>query len=94
MCIRDSSYTLIDDKIYFRENSRMYPQELAMTTENRVKGLIEIMDGVRTLLEYQTEDYPDEDIKREQVKLNQLYDRFTKKYGLINSCLLYTSRCV
>lgn len=85
LSVRNFSYTLIDDKIYFRENSRMYPQELAMTTENRVKGLIEIRDCVRTLLEYQTEDYPDEDIKREQVKLNQLYDRFTKKYGLINS---------
>lgn len=85
LTVRNFSYTLIDDKIYFRENSRMYPQELAMTTENRVKGLIEIRDCARTLLEYQTEDYPDEDIKREQVKLNQLYDRFTKKYGLINS---------
>ena len=85
LTVRNFSYTLIDDKIYFRENSRMYPQELAMTTENRVKGLIEIRDCVRTILEYQTEDYPDEDIKREQVKLNQLYDRFTKKYGLINS---------
>lgn len=85
LTVRNFSYTLIDDKIYFRENSRMYPQELAMTTENRVRGLIEIRDCVRTLLEYQTEDYPDEDIKREQVKLNQLYDRFTKKYGLINS---------
>lgn len=85
LTVRNFSYTLIDDKIYFRENSRMYPQELAMTTENRIKGLIEIRDCVRTLLEYQTEDYPDEDIKREQVKLNQLYDRFTKKYGLINS---------
>lgn len=85
LTVRNFSYTLIDNKIYFRENSRMYPQELAMTTENRVKGLIEIRDCVRTLLEYQTEDYPDEDIKREQVKLNQLYDRFTKKYGLINS---------
>ena len=85
LTVRNFSYTLIDDKIYFRENSRMYPQELAMTTENRVKGLIEIRDCVRTLLEYQTEDYPDEDIKREQVKLNQLYDRFKKKYGLINS---------
>lgn len=85
LTVRNFSYTLIDDKIYFRENSRMYPQELAMTTENRVKGLIEIRDCVRTLLEYQTEDYPDQDIKREQVKLNQLYDRFTKKYGPINS---------
>ena len=85
LTVRNFSYTLVDGQIYFRENSRMYPQELAMTTENRVKGLIEIRDCVRTLLEYQTEDYPDEDIKREQVKLNQLYDRFTKKYGLINS---------
>ena len=83
--VKNFSYALKDGQIYFRENSRMYPQELAMTTENRVKGLIEIRDCVRTLLEYQTEDYPDEDIKREQVKLNQLYDRFTKKYGLINS---------
>ena len=85
LTVRNFSYTLIDDKIYFRENSRMYPQELAMTTENRVRGLIEIRDCVRTLLEYQTEDYPDEDIKREQAKLNRLYDAFTKKYGLINS---------
>lgn len=85
LTVRNFSYTLIDDKIYFRENSRMYPQELAMTTENRVRGLIEIRDCVRTLLEYQTEDYPEEDIKREQAKLNRLYDAFTKKYGLINS---------
>ena len=85
LTVRNFSYTLIDDKIYFRENSRMYPQELAKTSESRVKGLIEIRDCVRTLLEYQTEDYPDEDIKREQIKLNRLYDAFTKKYGLINS---------
>ena len=85
LTVRNFLYTLVDDKIYFRENSRMYPQELAMTTENRVRGLIEIRDCVRTLLEYQTEDYPDEDIKREQAKLNRLYDAFTKKYGLINS---------
>ena len=85
LSVRNYSYTLVDGKIYFRENSRMYPQELATTTENRVKGLIEIRDCVRTLLEYQTEDYPDEDIKREQTRLNALYDNFTKKYGLINS---------
>ena len=85
LMVRNFSYTIVDDKIYFRENSRMYPQELAMTTENRVRGLIEIRDCVRTLLEYQTEDYPEEDIKREQAKLNRLYDAFTKKYGLINS---------
>ena len=85
LTVRNFSYTIVDDQIYFRENSRMYPQELAMTTESRVRGLIEIRDCVRTLLEYQTEDYPDEDIKREQAKLNRLYDAFTKKYGLINS---------
>ena len=85
LTVRNFSYTLIDGKIYFRENSRMYPQELATTTENRVKGLIEIRDCVRTLLEYQTEDYPDEDIKKEQYRLNNLYDNFTRKYGLINS---------
>lgn len=83
--VRNFSYTLVDDKIYYRENSRMYPQELPLTTENRIKGLIEIRECVRTLLELQTEDYPDSEIKDEQVKLNRLYDRFTKKYGLINS---------
>lgn len=83
--VKNFSYTLIDDKIFFRENSRMYPQELAKTTESRIKGLIEIRDCVRTLIEYQTEDYPDEDIKKEQDKLNNLYDTFIKKYGLINS---------
>ncbi len=83
--VRNFSYTLVDNKIYYRENSRMYPQELPLTTENRVKGLIEIRECVRTLLELQTEDFPEEDIKQEQVKLNKLYDSFTKKYGLINS---------
>lgn len=83
--VKNFSYTLVDGQIYFRENSRMYPQELAMTTENRVKGLIEIRDCVRTLIEYQTEDFPEEDIKLQQSKLNRLYDTFSKKYGLINS---------
>ncbi|MBO5477252.1 MAG: DEAD/DEAH box helicase family protein, partial [Clostridia bacterium] len=83
--VKNFSYTVVDDKVYFRENSRMYPQELALTTESRVKGLIEIRDCVRTLIEYQTEDFPDEDIKYQQAKLNRLYDAFTKKYGLINS---------
>ena len=83
--VRNFSYTLVDGKIYFRENSRMYPQELALTTESRVKGLIEIRDCVRTLIEYQTEDFPEEDIKYQQSKLNRLYDAFSKKYGLINS---------
>ena len=84
LMVRNFSYTLIDDKVYFRENSRMYPQEVSESMKNRIKGLIEIRDCVRTLIEYQTDDYPDEDIKREQVKLNKLYDGFTKKYGLIS----------
>lgn len=83
--VRNFSYTLVDGQIYFRENSRMYPQDLAKTTENRVKGLIEIRDCVRTLIEYQTEDFPEEDIKIQQEKLNRLYDQFYKNYGLINS---------
>ena len=83
--VKNFSYTIVDDKVYYRENSRMYPQELALTTENRVKGLIEIRDVVRDLIHYQLEDYPDEEIKKQQTKLNDLYDKFIKKYGLINS---------
>ena len=83
--VKNFSYTLIDDKIYYRENSRMYPSDLPITTTNRVKGLIEIRDCVRTLIDMQLEDFPEEDIKNEQYKLNSLYDAFNKKYGLINS---------
>ena len=83
--VRNFSYTIVDDKIYYRENSRMTPVDCSATAENRIKGMIRIRDSVRTLLEMQTEDYPDSDIKAEQEKLNRLYDEFTKKYGLINS---------
>ena len=83
--VRNFSYTVLDDVIYFRENSRMSPVEVSATAENRIKGLIEIRNSVRTLLDLQTEDYPDSDIKAEQESLNKLYDSFTKKYGLINS---------
>lgn len=83
--VRNFSYTVLDDVIYFRENSRMSPVEVSATAENRIKGLIEIRNSVRTLLDLQTEDYPDSDIKAEQERLNKLYDSFTKKYGLINS---------
>ena len=83
--VRNFSYTVLDDIIYFRENSRMTPVEVSATAENRIKGMIAIRDSVRNLIELQTEDYPDEDIKAEQDKLNSLYDNFTKKYGLINS---------
>ena len=83
--VRNFSYKLYDGKIYFRENSRMNPVEASATAENRIKGLIEIRDSVRRLLELQTEDYPDSDIKAEQQHLNKLYDDYTAKYGLINS---------
>lgn len=83
--VKNFSYTVVDGKVYFRENSKMYPQELAITTENRVKGMIELRDCVRKLIDLQINDYPDEDIKKEQLKLNDLYDKFNKKYGLINS---------
>lgn len=83
--VRNFSYTLVDGQIYYRENSRMNPVEVSKTAESRIKGMIELRDCVRTLLEYQTEDYPDEEIKEQQAKLNTLYDAFTRKYGLINS---------
>ena len=83
--VRNFSYTILDDKIYFRENSRMSPVEVSATAENRIKGMIGIRDCVRNLIELQTEDYPDSEIKQAQEKLNTLYDSFTKKYGLINS---------
>ena len=83
--VRNFSYTVLDDKIYFRENSRMSPAIVSATAENRIKGMIGIRDCVRNLIELQTEDYPDSDIKQAQEKLNNLYDAFTKKYGLINS---------
>ena len=83
--VRNFSYTVINNKIYYRENSRMNPVDVSATAENRIKGLIEIRDCVRTLIEYQTEDYPDYEIKKQQDKLNELYDKFSKKYGIINS---------
>ena len=83
--VRNFSYTLVNGQIYYRENSRMNPVEVSKTAESRIRGMIELRDCVRTLLEYQTEDYPDEEIKAQQAKLNVLYDAFTRKYGLINS---------
>lgn len=82
--VRNFSFTVVDGKIYYRENSRMNPVDVSATAESRIKGMIAIRDCVRTLIEYQTEDYPDGDIKAEQEKLNRLYDDFSKKYGLIS----------
>ena len=83
--VRNFSYTLVNGQIYYRENSRMNPVEVSKTAESRIRGMIELRDCVRTLLEYQTEDYPEKEIKEQQTKLNALYDAFTRKYGLINS---------
>ena len=83
--VRNFSYTVVDDKIYYRENSRMMPVEVSATAENRIKGILAIRDSVRNLIDLQTEDYPDSEIKAEQEKLNRLYDTFSGKYGLINN---------
>ena len=83
--VRNFSYTLVNDKLYYREDSRMNPVEVSKTAESRIRGMIGLRDCVRTLLEYQTEDYPDDMIQEQQAKLNDLYDRFTHDYGLINS---------
>ena len=83
--VRNFSYMVVGDKIYYRENSRMTPVEVSATAENRIKGMIAIRNSVRTLIELQTEDYPDSEIKAEQERLNRLYDTFSGKYGLINS---------
>ena len=83
--VRNFSYTLVNDKLYYREDSRMNPVEASKTAESRIRGMVELRDCVRTLLEYQTEDYPDGMIRQQQAKLNDLYDRFTHDYGLINS---------
>ena len=83
--VRNFSYTVVDGKIYFRENSRMTPVDVSATAENRIKGMISIRDSTRKLIELQTDDYPEEDILAEQKILNELYDKFTAKYGLINS---------
>ena len=83
--VRNFSYTVVDDKIYYRENSRMAPVDVSATAENRIKGMIAIRDCVRNLIEMQTADYPDYEVEKEQQKLNELYNTFSKKYGLINS---------
>ena len=83
--VRNFSYTVVDDEIYYRENSRMAPVDVSATAENRIKGMIAIRDCVRNLIEMQTADYPDYEVEKEQQKLNELYDTFSKKYGLINS---------
>lgn len=83
--VRNFSYTIVAEQVYYRENSQMYLQDLPITSINRIKGMIAIRDCVRNLIELQIDDSSDEDIKIEQANLNRLYDRFIKEYGLINS---------
>lgn len=83
--VRNFSFALVEGKVYFRENEVMTPAKVSMTAENRIKGLVGIRDCVRRLIDYQTNDYPDELISTEQENLNRLYDAFTGKYGLINN---------
>ena len=83
--VKNFSYTIADGQVYYRENSLMHPVEVSVTAENRIRGMIELRECTRRLIEYQTEGYPDEDIEAEQQKLNALYDSFTAKYGLLNS---------
>nr|WP_319638187.1 helicase [Mediterraneibacter faecis] len=82
--VNNYSYTLVDGKLYYRENSRMKPVSLPMTGTNRVKGMIAIRDCARELIRYQTEGYSDEIIEGQQKELNRLYDLFRSKYGLLN----------
>ena len=83
--VKNYSFTLVDGKVYYRQNSIMIPVETSLTGENRIKGLIGIRDAVRALIDAQVLDYPAYEIEKLQYKLNQRYDDFTKKYGLINS---------
>ena len=83
--VKNFSYTIVDGQVYYRENSLMHPVEVSVTAENRIRGMIELRECTRRLIEYQTEGYPDEEIAAEQQKLNALYDSFTAKYGLLNS---------
>lgn len=84
--VKNFSYAIIDGKIYFRENSRMILQDdLPLTNQNRIKGLIALREQTRELIDLQLQDRSDEYIHIAQAKLNEIYDRFTKEYGIINS---------
>lgn len=83
--VRNYSFAVVDDKVYFRENSRMNRMDLPKATEDRIKAMAELRDCVRTLIDYQLNEYSDYDIQKQHIKLNRLYDDFSKKHGLINS---------
>lgn len=83
--IKNYSYTVIDDKVYYRENSKMYEKDLPTTTINRIKSMVQIRDCVRHLIELQVENETEQEIQEEQKRLNVLYDNFVKRYGRINT---------
>ena len=83
--VKNYSYTVVDGEVYFRENSVMRPVELNETAKGRIRGLVELRQTVNELIDYQMEDYPEEDIRAKQQELDALYDKFTAEYGLINS---------
>ena len=82
--VKNFSYTVVDGDIYYRENSIMTPIELSDNAKGRVAGMVELRQIVNELIQQQLNDFPDEDIKASQAKLNATYDAFTAKYGLIN----------
>ena len=83
--VKNYSYTLVDGKVYYRENSIMKPVDLSVSMQERIKGMVGIRNCTRELIRLQLAEYPDSDIREKQVQLNRLYDEFSKKYGLINS---------
>ena len=82
--VKNFSYTVVDGEIYYRENSIMTQIELSDNAKGRVAGMVELRQIVNELIDQQLNDFPDEDIKASQAKLNYAYDAFTAKYGLIN----------
>ena len=83
--VKNYSYTIVDERVYYRENSIMQPVDVSETMEQRMKGMVQIRDCTQELIDYQLDEYPEDMIKSKQAELNELYDAFSKKYGLINS---------
>lgn len=83
--VKNYSYTIVDERVYYRENSIMKPVDVSETMEQRMKGMVQIRDCTQELIDYQLNEYPEDMIKSKQTELNELYDAFSKKYGLINS---------
>ena len=83
--VKNYSYTVVDDTVYYRENSIMKPVDVSEKAEQRIKGMVAIRDCTQELINFQLEEYPEDMIQNKQTELNQLYDDFSKKFGLISS---------